>query len=265
MATRTPRVSAPKTEVAVVEKAGLPVNIDALFKQDVEDLRARLQKPSGDRIKISNKQFTLPGGAVFDFLDVVIVDAVYANRYYGSSYDKNSIVPPDCFATSPTEAGLTPSPNSPDLQHTGGCAGCPQNVFGSAVVGKGKACKNRMLLAVLPTDATLETPFAILDISPTAVKGFNAYANAVTTALGRPLYGVITHVECNPQLKEDVAVFSEPHKLEDSDFILMLRSRLDEARQRLLVEPDVTAVTAANDTKAKPLQAPRRTGNVGRR
>lgn len=265
MVARTSRASAPKTEVAVVEQAGLPVNIDALFKQDVEDLRARLQKPSGDRIKISNKQFTLPGGTVFDFLDVVIVDAVYANRYYGSSYDKNTIVPPDCFATSPTESGLIPSPNSPELQNAGGCTGCPQNVFGSAIVGKGKACKNRMLLAVLPTDATLETPFSILDISPTAVKGFSSYANAVTTALGRPLYGVITHVECNPQLKEDVAVFSDPHKLENSDFILMLRSRLDEARQRLLVEPDVSAISAVNDSKSKSLQAPRRAGNASRR
>ena len=59
MVARTSRASAPKTEVAVVEQAGLPVNIDALFKQDVEDLRARLQKPSGDRIKISNKQFSM--------------------------------------------------------------------------------------------------------------------------------------------------------------------------------------------------------------
>lgn len=264
MVARTSRTTPSKTEIAVVQEAGVPANIDALFKKDVEDLRARLQKPSGDRIKISNKQFTLPGGTTFDFLDVVIVDAVYANRYYGSAYDKNTIVPPDCFATSPTEVGLVPSPNSPEVQHTS-CSGCPQNVFGSAIIGKGKACKNRMLLAILPTDATNETPFSILDISPTAVKGFNSYANAVTTALGRPLYGVISHIECNPSLKEDVAVFVNPYKLEDSDFILMLRSRLAEARERLMVEPDVSAISAANDTKPKPLQAPRRAGNANRR
>lgn len=240
----------PRTIVAKA-KTTLPANMDAMFAQDVEALRERLQVPTGDRIKIDNKQFKLPNGETLDFLDIVIVDYVHANRFYDSIYDKTKIVPPACFSTNAHPVDMVPSPNSPEPQATD-CSSCPQNQFGTA--GKGKACKNRILMAILPTDATVMTPFTILDISPTAVKGFIAYTNSVAKGLGRPPYGVVTHVECNKALKEDVAVFSDPIKIEDSDFILMLRGRLEEARARLLVDPDVTGYDAPQASK---LPAPR--------
>ena len=211
-------------------------------------LRARLMAPTGDKIKISNKQFKLPSGDILDFLDIVIVDFVYYNTYYEGAYDPNNIVPPNCFALNPEPKALCPSANSPDVQNDGaGCATCWANEFGSS--GKGKACQNRVLIAILPTDANEDSPLVILDISPTAVKGFSSYLTSIARQ-GKMPYEVVTHVECNPATKHDVVIFDFSQNIEDVGYIGMVESRLGEARERLMTEPDVSAFKAANDTKA---------------
>lgn len=217
-------------------------------------LRARLMAPTGDKIKISNKQFKLPSGDVLDYLSIVVVDFVYYNAYYEGAFDPNNIVPPNCFSLAEEPKSAVPSPNSPEVQHDN-CAGCWANEFRSS--GKGKACQNRVLLAVLPTDATEETPFIILDISPTAIRGFSSYLTSVARG-GKMPYEVVTHVECNPATKHDVAVFSLEQELEDDPFIGMIESRLGEARERLMTEPDVSAFKAekAPAKGARDLKAP---------
>lgn len=231
-------------KTAVAKKAAGTAVAPASQAEAVAALRARLMAPTGDKIKISEKQFKLPSGDVLDFLDIVIVDFVYYNTYYEGAYDSSNIVPPNCFALHPEPKGMAPSANSPDPQCES-CSGCWANEFGSS--GKGKACQNRVLIAALPTDAKEDTPFAILDISPTAVKGFSSYLTSVARSLGKMPYEVITHVECNPATKYDVALFSDPQELEDAGFIGMVESRLQEARDRLMTEPDVSSFKAAND------------------
>lgn len=222
-------------------------------QEALDKLRARLMAPTGDKIKISNKQFKLPSGDTLDFLDIVVVDFIYYNVYYEGTFDSNNIVPPNCFALSQESKSAVPSVNSPDVQHTA-CAGCWANEFGSA--GKGKACQNRCLLALLPSDAGEDTPFTILDISPTAVKGFSSYMQGVVRG-GKMPYEVFTHVECNPAMKHDVAVFSDPQIIEDNAFLGMIESRLGEAAERLATEPDVSAFKVANDAPKKgSLKAP---------
>lgn len=230
--------------------------VTSSYADELAALKSRIAAPTGDKIKISNKQFKLPSGDILDFLDIVIVDFVYYNTYYEGAFDPNNIVPPNCFALAVEPKGMAPSDNSPDKQCET-CSGCWANEFGSS--GKGKACQNRVLMACLPTDATEDTPFVILDISPTAVKGFGSYVTSVARSLQRPPYGVVTHIECNPATKHDVAVFSDPQLVEDEDFITMIRSRREEARERLLTEPDVSAFKAANDSPKKgALKAPAR-------
>ena len=222
---------------------------------EVAALSTRLQAPSGDKIKISNKQFKLPNGDTWDFLDVCIVDYINKNVYYTGPFDQNSITPPDCFSLSAEYSTMAPSPRSPDIQSKIGCAGCTQNQFGSA--GKGKACQNRILIAVLPRDATAETPLSILDISPTAIKGFSEYVRFVGKVLGKTTYQVMTHVKCNPNVKHDVAVFGEAQPIEDDDFVALMFSRKAEARERLMTEPDLSAANDAKPVKGR-LQAPKR-------
>ena len=234
------------------------------MSSELEDLRARLTAPTGNRIKLDNKQFKLPNGDTLDALDAVILDFVYMNKFYEGSYDSANIVPPNCFAINPLPNELTPSPNSPDIQSQTGCAGCAMNQFGTA--GKGKACQNRILVAILPADATAETAISILDVSPTGIKPFSAYVSAVARSLQRPPYGVITRIECNPAVKWDVLQFSDPQLIDQEDFIEMIIARRQEARELLMVEPDVTAIRAANEArpKGKSLMAPKKVTNARR-
>jgi hypothetical protein len=244
--------TAKKTAVATAKTGGALVS--GSQAEAIAALRARLLAPTGDKIKISNKQFKLPSGDTLDFLDVVIVDFVYYNTYYEGAYDPNNIVPPNCFSIGLEQKSMTPSANAPDSQCES-CSGCWANEFGSS--GKGKACQNRVLMAVLPSDANEETPFAILDISPTAVKGFSSYLQSVARGLAKMPYEVITHIECNPATKHDVAIFSDPQVIEDDGFLGMVESRLGEAIERLNTEPDVSAFKAANSAPKKgALKAP---------
>lgn len=235
-----------RTGVAVKNGKTTAVATTNIFEDDLADLKKRLAAPSGDKIKVEDKAFKLPSGANANELDVVIVDFVYANSYYETAYQKGTVVPPTCFSIHPEQKGACPSENSPEAQ-CDNCDGCPANQFGSN--GTGKLCQNRVLIAVLPADATEETPFAILDISPTAIKGFQQYVASVARGLGRPPYAVVTHVDCDPTKKYDVVQFSDPQPIEDDEQILLLRGRREEARERLMTEPDVKAMQAANDAK----------------
>jgi hypothetical protein len=106
-------------------------------------------------------------------------------------------------------------------------------------------------IAVLPSDATLDTPLQILEISPTAIKGFSGYVGTVARILNCLPFGVVTHVSLNPAIQQDVAIFSDPQLIEDGDYIAMVRSRRQEARELLLTEPDIAAMQAAGANNAK--------------
>ena len=228
------------------------------FSDDLEALKSRLAAPSGDKIKIENKQFKLPSGATADELDVVIVDHVFYNAFYETGYQKGVISSPICAALNLEPKGMSPLAASTEPQNTS-CDSCPQNQFGSK--GAGKACQNRVLIAVLPTDANETTPFAILDLPPTSIAPFQKYVASVAGALMRPPYGVISHVECDQNETYAKVVFSDPRPFDMDDeehvaFVNMIRSRRDEAKARLLTPPDLTAANDAAPAKKSALKAP---------
>lgn len=233
---------------AVSKKTASTAVATASQAEAVAAFRARLMAPAGDTCKIKDKRFHLPNGDVLDFMEVVMVDFVYFNAYYEGVYDENNIVPPNCFSLSIDPRGAVPSPNSPDVQHDN-CDSCWANQFKSA--GKGKACGNNILVAMLPTDATEDTPFVLQRVSPTALRGLASYLTSLARQ-GKMPYEVITHIECNPSLSYPSLTFDFVQNIEDTPFIGMIESRLGEARERLMTEPDVTAFSAAND--AKPAQ-----------
>jgi hypothetical protein len=230
------------------------------FSEDLAALKSRLSAPTGDKIKIDNKQFKLPDGSVAPALDVVIVDFVYYNTYYETGYQKGVVSAPVCAALSVEPKGMAPLNGCSDLQ-SAGCDGCAQNQFGSK--GAGKACQNRVLIAILPADATESTPMAILDLPPTSIVPFQKYVASVAGALQRPPYGVITHVECDQNETYAKIIFSDPQLFdlesdEDVAAVNLIRSRRQEARERLLTPPDLTAANDAAPAKKPALKTPAR-------
>lgn len=237
-----------KASTAVAKtKANLPANAKAQFAQELADLQKRISAPSGDRITITQgKTFKLPNGTELDEIEAVIVDFSAANYFYTEGYERGVISAPQCFALGLEPAGLIPSDNSPDKQ-CAACAGCWANQFGSA--GKGKACQNTRLLALLAPDADAESPLMILKVSPTALKSFDGHVASVARSKQVPVRGVITKL-CFSQDTDYASLRFSVIDDAPTDLILLANNRLEEARQRLLTEPDVSALQAANETKA---------------
>lgn len=227
------------------------VSIQEQLKAQVAAQASKIAPPSGINIRITqDKKFQLPDGSKVDGpLDLVIVDFVSRNTFYEGAYDPNNISPPACFAIHPEPKQMVPSDNSPAKQ-SDDCASCPMNQFGSA--GKGKACKNSRVLAVLPPDADADTPMWLLQVSPTALKGFDGYVGSVARTFQTPPIGVITSVDFNPNETYASLTFGDPRPNEN---LAVHFARQAEAKELLMAEPDVSGY---GQEPAKPARAPAR-------
>ena len=230
------------TSVAVRKPAGgAVVSIQAALAAQAASMADRTLPPSGSKIKLSPGKMSLPDGTQTPGpIESVVVDFIARNMFYPTGYDKNNIVPPVCFAQGTDPRKLAPSPNSPEPQATD-CASCAMNAFGSAPNGKGKACKNERLLALLPPDDA-EAPLWTLSVSPTGTKGFDGYVTGVVRTFNVPPVGVVTEIGLDANSEYPVATFGNPQPVADpTDFM----ARQAEARDLLMVEPDLTGYKAA--------------------
>lgn len=226
------------TDIATIQNQ-LPAEIRAMLAEEVAGDINRLGSIGGsDAIRVTqDKKFEMPNGDLADEIEAVIVDFVYRNEYYPSAFNRKSISPPACFAISPDAASLAASETSPLRQSEDGCATCQQNQYGSSPSGDGKACKNTVYMAVLPPDATPDTPLRTVKTSPTAVRYFNSYAAKLARTAQVPVGAVVTKLFFDPSntyasLRFDVVA---PNKA-----YATTRARQSEARHRLMQEPDVS-------------------------
>jgi hypothetical protein len=225
-----------------MSKSNLPINYQEQLLKEAQEISKRIAAPSGDRIKIDSHGFTLPDGTQGEEMHVVIVDFVSANMYYDRPYNKDNPSPPACFAIGREPSLLIPSENSPQKQAES-CTGCPMNQFNTALVGKGKACKNTRLLAVLPlkavTEAQEDAPLYIMQIPPTSLKVFDRYVATIASRFKRPPIGIATKVTPNTTLDYAAPIFESVAVLEDAEIAFAMERRAD-ATARLIAEPDVT-------------------------
>lgn len=229
------------------------VNIQAELEKQALAIASRVAAPTGNRIKVNtNKSFRLPNGQEGPGpIDVVIVDFAAAHYYYTSPWQENNPVPPVCFAINFDANTLVPSPNSPDKQAEV-CAVCPQNQFESAANGKGKACRNTRQLAVLPLDATDDTPIWLLSLSPTAIQPFDKFVTAMARKYNGPPMKIVTRIGFDPTVNYASLRFADggPNPILEMAF-----NRQEEARGLLMQEPDLTQAAlppAAGAAKAAP-------------
>jgi hypothetical protein len=239
--------TAASTAVAVKKPAGNIVSIQEALKAQVAGLAGRIAPATGNTIRVSqDKKISLPDGTkVEGALNLVVVDFVTTHSFYAGRFDKDNIVPPDCFAIGTDPKNMVPSPNSPNPQAKD-CQSCPMNQFGSD--GKGKACKNGRRLAVLPPDANENTDMWTLNVSPTALKNFDGYVASVARTFGVPPVGVVTTVELNEAVDFPQFQFSNATPNENLE---VAYNRQGEARDLLMVEPDVSNYQAPATRPAK--------------
>ena len=249
----------PSTAVAKVARAqvALPEDIAERMAADVTAFQGRMSAPTGTAIGVTqDRKFRSPDDTKHDTVHGIIVDFIARNRYYANAYDKDEVVPPNCFALDfvPHDA-LQASCNSPDRQNDGDCRTCPKNQFKSAANGKGKACKNEYVLALLPPSG--EGPLMTLTLSATALKPFDAYVRALSKDYRAAPYAFITEFYMDDKSDYPSVRCGMSEDIRKSDLFALAYSRRDEARALLEKEPEVGDFEEKVGSK---LKAPKKVG-----
>lgn len=169
----------------------------------------------------------LPGNQ----MAVIILADTMMNSYYEGKYDPDNRASPKCFAFAKDESQLEPHANVDadpyfDRQNDV-CAGCPQNEWGSADTGKGKACQNRVRLAMIPAgsykpkggrnagfdlelfddpDHFKSAEEAFMNLPVTSVAEYTTFVRGLAAELRRPPHGVIANVYLEAHLKHQFHV-----------------------------------------------------------
>jgi hypothetical protein len=164
------------------------------IKAELAVVRKSVAPPSSNKISTRDKKFTLPGGQVVQgALECVILDHRNLHQYYTKPYDPQNPSPPDCFAIAKEFSDLSPHNHEgvSKPQHDQ-CAGCPMNEFGTARVGKGKACQNKVKLAVVPPDAGPDADILTLEIPASSLKYWNKLVSGLESAGRLPIQAIVS-------------------------------------------------------------------------
>lgn len=254
-ATTTVKASKPGSAVALKKTVGGAVgavgDVRDLLRQQAAAMNERTNPASGNKILVGqDKMFKLPNGDKVAELRGVIVEFTSVHAFYERPYDPKAIVPPGCFAVGTNPKDLTPVAESPNKQAET-CQICPMNEFGSA--GAGKACKNGRRLALLPTnddgtDVDHEGDILVLDVSPTAIKGFDSYVQQLSRLHQLPPVAFITTIQCDPNTDYAKLMFSDPQPVTSLGEVM---GRQDEARDMIGNAPDFTGWVPVNAPKGR--------------
>ncbi len=241
MATKPKPKASPATAIAL-PKATLPANYEDQMAADVAALSKQLAVSAGKSVQVTQAKkfrYTMDDEQIeVDTFKGVIVAFVAHNAYYEGAYNKDNVVPPNCFAIGTVKNDeLVSSENAPDPQNgeSGDCKSCWANQWKSAATGNGKACKNAIKLAVLMADGEVRP----LSLSSTALKAFGEYCTTVARTFTVAPYGVMTTFSFDPKSEYASVRCSNPIKLEKDQLAVAMSMRQD-AMAMLQTEPDVS-------------------------
>lgn len=222
---------------------------------------------------LSYQEQELPGNQMV----MVVLDSVQENTFFSGAFDPDSMVPPVCyaFARGKLEA-RTMGPHESMADHldyfdpqADTCSSCKWNVFGSADVGKGKACKEKRRLIMIPAGwyqpvkpkskdlelhlfddpKELESADLIrMTVPVTSVAHWSAYVQSVTASHNLPTCGVVTRIWLEPHAKSQFKVhFELIEKLppEFAKVILAKQAQAEEAIITAYTPPDPEQAQAA--------------------
>lgn len=186
---------------------------------------------------------------------VIVLDMIRENTFYAEKFDPDVPASPICYAFSRDRAEeLAPHPSMQvDLSYfqpqSDTCGTCRWNEWGTADKGRGKACQNRVRLAIIPAgyynvkrgskDADLElyndpTHFRKADIAHiklpvTSGTHWWKYVSQISTQFRRPPHGVITRLWLEPHAKHQYEVHFEMVEEVPNELAQIIMARHEEA------------------------------------
>jgi hypothetical protein len=190
-------------------------------------------------------------------LDVIIIDAILENSFFPGKYDPKTPQSPICYAFGRADEDMKPHENVEEPEAEA-CDGCPHNEWGSADVGRGKACKNVRRVAVILADvlekgaeAIADAEVAYLKVPVTSVKAWAGYVNKLAS-VDKPTLKFITKISVvgddDTQFKVN---FTAVEELQDPAILEALLDKADAVAK--LIEFPYQKVDAA---PAKPARTP---------
>ena len=154
-------------------------------------------------------------------IEVVLVKAPahVSKVFYAKGFTEGDSGPPDCWSVN----AIAPDAGAAHKQSKT-CAGCPQNVFGTAqtrdgVGGKGKACADIKRVAVVPTKDIDNLAFGgpmLLRVPPDSLKEIKDYG-AKLDQRGIPYNAVSTRVSFQQGVAHPKLVFSAVRMLDNDE------------------------------------------------
>lgn len=234
----------PKKQVAKKENTEVQaVDWEAQMAAEANAV-AKTERVSANRINFQSGVMTYMDQALPDNeLDCIIVASAWENVYYVDRWKAGVVKPPACFAlgiphSDGTPPTMIPHEDVPEPQ-ADGCKSCPKFEWGSDPEGgRGKACKEKRRLAVLPAPSSAEdldgSDMALMTIPVMSVKNWAAYVNQLAATMQRPTWGVLTKVKLVPDAKSQFKVTFEALELLAGDYLPHVHARIDSAVNALM-------------------------------
>lgn len=194
---------------------------------------------------------------------MVVLDSIYENTYFPGAYDPDNRVPPTCyaFARGKAEANVM-GPHESMADHldyfdpqSDTCGTCQWSVFGSADVGRGKACKEKRRLMMIPAgwyqpvkpkskdldlhlfDDPKEFESADLirmTIPVLSVANWSKYVQAVTATHNLPTCAVVTRIWLEPDAKAPFKVHFEMVEKLPPEMAQVILAKQEQAMQQII-------------------------------
>lgn len=200
------------------------VDYEALLRKEADEkLSTQLQAPTGNRIKVdTSKLFKMPGSGESSKgpMTCIVLDFGWKNQYFEKAYQQGVIEAPVCYAVNFDPANMAPASDAEKPQSET-CKTCKHNQFGSR--GRGKACGNRAILAVIPVDATEDSEIMTLEVSATAISRWNNYVNRIKAMHGMPPVVVTTQIDFDPNTAYPSLTFADKGRHKNLPVAMELR------------------------------------------
>lgn len=241
------RASTPKTGTAIAARK--PTEVADWEKRLEQDAEKAADQEKGGGI---GKSFSFKGGILsFDGapikgnqIAVIVVGSMIEKAYYTGRYDANNPEPPVCFALDTDAENLAPVPEDVAELQNDECATCQWNVFGSADVGRGKACKDVRRVAMIPAgtiekngDVTVvddvktieKAEMAFAKLPPTSLTAWAGFVRNLSATMKRPPHGVFSILRVEQDNVNQFKVIFEPVELIDKKLLGAVYARHEEA------------------------------------
>lgn len=244
---------AAKPKTAAPAKGQLNTYSERLAKFAKRATASVAQNLGGKSIGTAGGQFEIDGQKTDEF-EGIILDSGIVKAFYEGAYNPNAPSAPTCYATGRVASELVPHENvKAPLAKT--CAECKWNKFNTALVGKGKRCKDTQRIHILKeNDITSKVvePYT-LSVPPTSLKAYANYAKGIEDeGLALQVVKTTFHIEKDPKAQFLIS-FGMSEEL-DADAGGMMLDHADKAGDNVLAPfpdraPEEDSKPSANKSK----------------